>query len=145
MADGGDSSSLRYSVISGPTGRRRWPDEVKARIVAESFVPGVRVGEVARRNGVLPSQLTTWRRMAKDGHLALPWEGLGLPEPEFVPVVVEEDAAPTEVAVVPCVADSRIEMPIEVVVGAVVVRLPGNTPVARLPALVQALAGCLPR
>ena len=67
MADGGDGGPLRYSVIAGPTGRRQWPDEVKARIVAESFVPGARVGEVARRHGVLPSQLTTWRRMGSCG------------------------------------------------------------------------------
>lgn len=145
MADGGDGGALRYSVISGPTGRRQWPDEVKARIVAESFVPGVGVGDVARRHGVLPSQLTTWRRMAKDGHLALPWESVGLSEPDFVPLIVEEDAAPAEAAAVPSVSGSRMEMPIEVVVGAVVVRLPADVPVARLSALVRALAEASPR
>ncbi|MFC7706495.1 transposase [Plastorhodobacter daqingensis] len=145
MADGGDGGPLRYSVISGPTGRRQWPDEVKARIVAESFVPGVRVGDVARRHGVLPSQLTTWRRMAKDGHLTLPWESVGLSEPDFVPLIVEEDAAPAEAAAVPSVAGSRMEMPIEVVVGAVVVRLPAEVSVARLSALVRALAEASPR
>jgi transposase len=145
MADGGDGGALRYSVISGPTGRRQWPDEVKARIVAESFVPGVRVGDVARRHGVLPSQLTTWRRMAKDGHLALPWESVGLSEPDFVPLIVEEDAAAAEAAAVPSVSGSRMEMPIEVVVGAVVVRLPADVPVARLSALVRALAEASPR
>lgn len=145
MADGGDGGALRYSVISGPTGRRQWPDEVKARIVAESFVPGARVGDVARRHGVLPSQLTTWRRMAKDGHLALPWESVGLSEPDFVPLIVEEDAAPAEAAAVPCVSGSRMEMPIEVVVGAVVVRVPADVPVARLSALVRALAEASPR
>lgn len=61
-------------VLSGPTGRRRWPDEVKARIVAESFLPGARVGDV------VPSQLTTWRRLAREGRLALPWDFLGEPE-----------------------------------------------------------------
>ena len=33
----------RLEVIEGATGRRRWPDDVKARIVAESFQKGVRV------------------------------------------------------------------------------------------------------
>ena len=37
MADGGSGDVRRYSVMSGPIGRRQWPDEVKARIVAESF------------------------------------------------------------------------------------------------------------
>jgi len=40
----------RLEVIEGPTGRRSWPDDVKARIVLESFEAGARVNEVARRN-----------------------------------------------------------------------------------------------
>jgi hypothetical protein len=83
--------------------------------------------------------------MAKDGHLALPWEGVGLSVPDFVPLIVEEDAAAAEAAGVPSVAGKRMEMPIEVVVGAVVVRLPAEVPVARLSALVRALAEVSPR
>ena len=41
MADGGDGGALRYSVISGPTGRRQWPDEVKARVSANFSAPSV--------------------------------------------------------------------------------------------------------
>ncbi len=41
----------RLGVVGGPTGRRRWPDAVKARIVQESFAPGARVSAVARRHG----------------------------------------------------------------------------------------------
>jgi transposase len=144
MADGGNGGPLRYSVISGPTGRRRWPDEVKARLVAESFAPGVQVVDVARRNGVLPSQLTTWRRRAKDGRLALPWESLGRPEPGFAPLLVEEDPAALTTAPASHEASGG-QGRIEIAVGAVVVRLPGDIPVPRLSELVRALAEAAPQ
>ena len=41
----------RIEVLDGPTGRRRWPDAVKARLVAESLLPGVRVCDVAEKHG----------------------------------------------------------------------------------------------
>ena len=75
----------RLEVLSGDLGRRRWPDEVKARIVAESLVPGAVVSAVARRHGLTPQQVFTWRRRARRGDLGHP-----LPladEPRFVPVV----------------------------------------------------------
>ena len=37
-------------------------DGTKARIVAESFAPGVQASDVARRHGVRPQQLFGWRR-----------------------------------------------------------------------------------
>ena len=36
-------------LLTGPGRRRRWSAEEKARIVAETLRPGVRVSEVARR------------------------------------------------------------------------------------------------
>lgn len=42
--------------------RRRWPASEKARIIAESFVPGASVGAVATRHGVTASTLNQWRR-----------------------------------------------------------------------------------
>lgn len=38
----------RLEVIEGPTGRRQRTRAEKARIVAESLIPGARVADVAR-------------------------------------------------------------------------------------------------
>ncbi len=62
-------SVTRMEVLEGPTGRRSWPDDVKARIVAESFEPGARVCDVARRHGLAPQHLSTWRGLARKGKL----------------------------------------------------------------------------
>jgi len=45
--------------------RRRWSDEFKAQAVAEAMQPGASVSAIARRIGVDPSQLFTWRRNAR--------------------------------------------------------------------------------
>lgn len=44
---------------------RRWSDEFKAHAVAESMEPGASVSAIARRIGIDPSQLFTWRRNAR--------------------------------------------------------------------------------
>jgi transposase len=41
---------------------RRWSDEAKRRLVAETLVPGATVHAVAQRHGVNTSQLFTWRK-----------------------------------------------------------------------------------
>jgi len=55
----------RIEVLTGPARRRRWSAEDKARIIAETLVPGARVSEVARRWEVRSQQVFGWRRAAR--------------------------------------------------------------------------------
>jgi len=100
----------RLEVLSGDLGRRRWPDEVKARIVAETCVPGAVVSAVARRHGLTPQQVFTWRRRARGGELALPVPD----EPRFVPVVATPVAeTPREAEAPPGSDATMIEITVE--------------------------------
>ena len=78
-----DDGFRRVEVITGVGRRRRWTDEEKAWIVAESLDPATTTSAVARRYGLHPSQLFVWRQ-----RLAAP---AAREVPEFVPVVVAED------------------------------------------------------
>jgi transposase len=74
----------RIEVATGPTGRRRWPEHVKAAMVLETFRDGVSVADVARKHGVSAPQLHAWRRAAREGLLPMPEDdALGL-----VPILV---------------------------------------------------------
>jgi len=55
----------RVEVITGSGRRRRFSDDDKARIVAETLAPGAVVSEIARRHGLTPQQVFTWRRQAR--------------------------------------------------------------------------------
>jgi transposase len=52
----------RLEVIEGPTGRRNRSAAEKAKIAAESLVPGAEVATVARKHGVTRWQVYDWRR-----------------------------------------------------------------------------------
>jgi transposase-like protein len=54
--------------------RRRWSEDVKEQIVAESFLPGAVASEVARLHGLSPQHLSAWRKAARAGLLRLPAE-----------------------------------------------------------------------
>lgn len=56
---------MRVEVLDGLGRRRRWSQDDKTRIVEETLVPGAKVTEVARRNGVAASVVFTWRRQAR--------------------------------------------------------------------------------
>jgi transposase len=77
----------RIEVITGFSGRRRWPAELKARIVMESLAEGVVITDVARRHGLRPQQLFDWRRKYR--------ESMHAPEPiPFAPVVLDRREQP---------------------------------------------------
>jgi transposase len=52
----------RFEVFTGSGRRRAWPEEDKARIVAESYETEESVSAVARRYALSPQQLFAWRR-----------------------------------------------------------------------------------
>jgi transposase len=54
-------------VITSVPRRRRWSAEEKAAIVQETYAPGMSVPLVARRHGIAPNQLFTWRRLYASG------------------------------------------------------------------------------
>lgn len=88
--DAGISGVQRFEVFTGAGKRRDWPPEVKVSIVAESYSGAETISAVARRHGIIPSQLFTWRRQLREQMEA---EGLALPvasdrPPLFVPAVV---------------------------------------------------------
>lgn len=107
----------RIDVLEGPSGRRRWPDAVKGRIVAESYASAAPVSLAARRHRLAPSQLFAWRRDAKAGKLILPGDGVA----SFAPSMLAADAPSAGPPPDPG-SDDRIE----IAVGAATVRLSVN-------------------
>ena len=79
----------RIELLTGPGRRRRWSAEEKARIVAETLRPGVRVSEVARRWQVCPQQVFGWRQQARLAADIPAGEPCTQPAARFVPIVTE--------------------------------------------------------
>ena len=99
----------RLEVITGVGRRRRWSDEDKARIVAESLDPATTSSAVARRYGLHASQLFVWRQQLQRSASSVET----IRGPGFVPVLLAEDGA------APAAPVGRME----IALGSVVVRV----------------------
>ena len=93
--DDAKSEYRRVEVLTGPGRRRRWSADEKARIVAETLVPGARVSEVARRWQVCLQQVFGWRRAMRLDLSSVARTTTTPATPSFVPIVSEAIPAAT--------------------------------------------------
>ena len=102
----------RLEVLEGPSGRRRRTKAERARIAAESMMPGVTVADTARKHGTTRWQIYDWRKQLRKGNLMVPENVAALPI--FVELVVEDSATEASAAVT--------KFYLEIVVGDIVIR-----------------------
>jgi transposase len=125
----------RIEVFTGAGRRRDWPADEKAAIVAESYAPGKTVCGVARRHGLTPAQLFTWRRLARRSRVPIQE-----PPVRFVPAVVEPSPGPPPPASQPRRARRRgSETGIEVEMDGIVVRIGSEASPQAIAAVIRAL------
>jgi transposase len=116
----------RIELLTGPARRRRWSADQKARIVAETLVPGARVSEVARRWQLSSQQVFGWRRAAR----CVPGTTTSGPTATaFVPIVTDANPVARET---PAVIEVRLA-------GAVVRVTSGMTDMSQLTAVLRAI------
>ena len=118
----------RLEVIEGPSGRRRRTKAQRARIAAESMMPGVRVADVARKHGTTRWQVYDWRKKIRKGDLVVPESVAAFPM--FAELVVDHTATAAPLAV------TRSEL--EIVVGDVVIRVGADADEGQLTRAIRA-------
>lgn len=133
----------RIEVITGVERRRDWTPEKKRAIIAESFEDGVVISEVARRHGLRPQQLFTWRnqfRKCKQVRLQHAHTTSG-ELPAFAPVIVAHASPEVNAPIdAPTAAVSeQAPAPIEIVLGAACIRLHSNVDGDMLAAVLRAV------
>jgi transposase len=104
----------RLEIFTGSGRRRSWSAEQKAEIIAESLTGGDSVCTVARRHGLTPQQLFTWRRQARGRSV------VGKERLSFASVVVSA-------------------VPIEIEFAGVTIRVSAGSDAATLRAVLQAV------
>ena len=137
------SHPRRIEVITGVERRRRWTAQEKAAIVAECLAEGAVVSEVARRHGLNPQQVFSWRARLRDAI-----KGPAPPSDAtlaFVPAVAEDEplspVAPALPAVVAMSAAGVDPAPIEIALGGIIVRVRGEADPRALTTVLKALRG----
>ena len=110
--------------------KRRWPLELKARIVAETLIEGVTVNGVAKRYDLRASTVSDWWRMARTGKLVLP----NLDGMDFVPVQIAE-SKPLEATPTPSINLTSVDL----LKGGVTIRFAADTPAACIAEIAAAL------
>lgn len=150
MANSGPGFAGHYDFIEPRRVYRRWLDETKARIVAESFQPGARVVEVARLYDLSAHQLSSWRQQARQRRLSLPAALMdNLPtleregsEAAFVPLTIDREAATSGIVTptLPVASTTAGVLTVEIDTG-VKVHVPADIPVERIAALIRAMRG----
>jgi len=66
-----------------PVSRRRYGEEIKARVMAECDAPGASVAKVAMSHGINANIVHRWRQLARRSGASLP-----RPSGEFVPLSI---------------------------------------------------------
>lgn len=114
-------------------GRRRWPDDLRVQIVAETLEPGVTVRRVAERYGLRANRISEWRRLAKDGKLTLP---AAVGPAEFAPLILCDEEPPGSW---PATTPTPGAPSIEIMIGEISIRLDAGTSAARIAEIVRAV------
>lgn len=133
----------RIEVITGVERRRNWSAPEKAEIVGESLVDGAVVSEVARRHGLSPQQLFSWRARLRDA--AKGSAPSSCATPAFVPAIVENEprspAAPVLPAGMVAMGAGVNPAPIEICLGRIMVRVRADADPRTLTVVLKALRG----
>jgi transposase len=117
----------RFDMFNSPSKRRTFTADEKARIVTESYTSGESVCALARRHGLMPSQVFAWRKNARRHQNDETRAGSGAGQPGC-----ETGVSPSSG---PCSATQ-----IEIAVGAIVVRVPPGVDPATLKMVLQVVS-----
>jgi len=111
---------------SGRPKRVRRTASARASIVAESYEAGATVAGIARRHGVVPSQLSGWRSAARRRE-----KSGAVGTATFAEVTVAPDLVPV---------GTQTHDGVEIIVGGVTVRLPQSVAAKRIVEIAHRLA-----